>query len=300
LKALIVTADDFGAAPEVNEAVEEAHHRGILTSASLIVGGIAAADALIRAKRMPSLRVGLHLTLLEGRPVLPKTRVPDLIADEGQFRTDMKGFSATIFARPSVRRQVAEEITAQFEAFRATGLPLDHVNAHKHFHLHPAITSLILRIGSAYGMRAVRVPYEPRDVLRRVVPGESLDLALDTRPWALLLRERLRRAAILGPDYVFGLRWSGSMTKPRLAGIIAHLPQGLSEIYLHPATEAYDGAACGYQYRAEFEALCDSEIAAKVRQSGIRTGGYVDFTAMRKHSAAAQIRHLESRRRLFR
>ena len=71
MKRLIVTADDFGAAREVNEAVESAHRGGVLTAASMMVAAPAAADAVARARRMPALRVGLHVVLVEGRPVLP-------------------------------------------------------------------------------------------------------------------------------------------------------------------------------------------------------------------------------------
>ena len=59
-KRLIVTADDFGLSREVNEAVEQAHREGILTAASLMVSAPAAADAVARARRLPSLRVGLQ------------------------------------------------------------------------------------------------------------------------------------------------------------------------------------------------------------------------------------------------
>ena len=48
--------------------------------------------------------------------------------------------------------------------------------------------------------------------------------------------ERKTRAGLLIPDAVFGLAWSGAMTAARLRGLITHLPDGLSEIYLHPAT----------------------------------------------------------------
>lgn len=70
MKRLVITADDFGAASEVNDAVEAAHGNGVLTAASLMVAAPATADAVARAKRIPSLRVGLHLVLVEGRPVL--------------------------------------------------------------------------------------------------------------------------------------------------------------------------------------------------------------------------------------
>ena len=74
-RKLIVTADDFGAAREVNEAVELAHTRGILTAASLMMSGAAVGDAVARARRLPALRVGLHLVLVDGAPVLPRHAV---------------------------------------------------------------------------------------------------------------------------------------------------------------------------------------------------------------------------------
>src|SRR6478735_1737448 len=162
MKRLIVTADDFGAAVEVNEAVERAHRHGILSAASLMVSGAAAQDAVTRAKTMPKLRVGLHLVLVEGKPVLPAGSVPDLVDKTGHFRTDMARAGAAMFFRPKVRAQLAAEIEAQFAAFAATGLRLDHVNAHKHFHLHPTIAALMIETATAYGVRGARVPLEPQ------------------------------------------------------------------------------------------------------------------------------------------
>src|SRR3954467_3263603 len=80
-RSLIVTADDFGMAPEVNEAVEEAHRRGVLTSASLVVTGAAAPDAVARARRMPGLGIGLHLALVSAPAALDPAEIPALIDD---------------------------------------------------------------------------------------------------------------------------------------------------------------------------------------------------------------------------
>ncbi len=170
MKRLVVTADDFGLSLEVNEAVEQAHREGILTAASLMVSAPAAADAVARAKRLPSLRVGLHLVLVEAWPTLPPAALPDLAGPDGLLRADMAKLGLDFARRPAARRQLAAEIEAQFEAYRATGLPLDHVNAHKHFHVHPLIAGAVLRIGRRYGMRAIRVPREPREILRRAEP----------------------------------------------------------------------------------------------------------------------------------
>jgi hopanoid biosynthesis associated protein HpnK len=278
LKRLIVTADDFGAAPQVNEAVERAHRDGILSAASLMVSGAAAGDAVTRARNLPSLRVGLHLVLVEGRPVLPASTVPDLVDSSGYFRTDMARAGAAMFFFPKVRRQLAAEIDAQFAAFAATGLTLDHVNAHKHFHLHPTIADLIVKAAAMYGVKGARVPLEPQAVLGRIENHKPSGVVALTAPFAKSLRARFRRAGIAAPDSVFGLAWSGAMTADRLAGLIEHLPDGLSEIYMHPATGSYPGSAPGYQYSRELIALTDPRMPGLLKAKGIQTGGFGDFS----------------------
>jgi hopanoid biosynthesis associated protein HpnK len=278
VKRLIVTADDFGAADAVNEAVETAHRQGVLTAASLMVGAPACADAVARARRLPGLGVGLHLVLVEGRPLQDPAEVPDLVDRAGRFRTDMAALGAAIFFRPRVRRQMKAEVRAQFEAFARTGLPLDHVNAHKHFHLHPTILGTVLEVGRDFGMRALRVPVEPRGVLRAVEPNGRVGAAWLTGPWAGLARRRVRRAGVRAPDQVYGLRWSGGMTAPRLAGLIRRLPPGLSEIYLHPAmADSFDGSAPGYRYVDEYRALIDGAVVEAARGAGTELGGFARF-----------------------
>ena len=241
MKRLIVTADDFGVAAEVNEAVEQAHTKGVLTAASLMVGGGAVQDAVERARRLASLRVGLHVVLIEGRPVLPPDQVPDLVD--------------------------------------ATGLPLDHVNTHKHFHLHPTIAGTILKVGRRHGLKAMRVPTEPRAVLAKAEPEAVFGRAYVTGPWSELVRLRLRKAGVATADHVFGLRWSGALTPVRMEALLRHLPDGLSEIYLHPATRGgFDGAAEGYRYAEEFAALTDPGVIAAIRAADVQLGGFADFT----------------------
>jgi chitin disaccharide deacetylase len=291
VKRLIVTADDFGAAYEVNEAVEAAHRGGVLTAASLMVAAPAAADAIARVRRTPSLRVGLHLTLVEGRPVLPAAAVSLLVDRSGAFRSDMAALGVLICVSTRARRQLAAEITAQFAAFRATGLDLDHCNAHKHYHLHPVVGRMMAAIGLRFGLRAARIPLEPRRVLRVIEPQTPWAPGLLTAPFGRLLRRRYRAAGLLAPDRVFGLRWSGGMTRERLAGLIRNLPDGLSEIYLHPATGRFAGAAPGYRHREEFEALMAPDVIAACRHSALRLGGFGDFLdpapAVRASASAA-------------
>jgi hopanoid biosynthesis associated protein HpnK len=277
VKTLIVTADDFGVDVAVNEAVERGHREGILTAASLMVGGKAAGDAVDRARGMPSLGVGLHLVLTEGCPVLPLERVSQLVDGSGRFRKNMVLAAISMTFDPVARRQLAAEIDAQFAAFAATGLPLDHVNAHKHFHLHPVIASLMLESGRRYGLKAARAPVEPRGVLARVEPGTVVrrDPAIF---WAKLVRRRLRAAGITVPDQVFGLAWTGDMNPKRMAGLIDRLPDGVTEIYMHPAvTDDWNGHTPGYRYTQEFAALI--ETRALVSDNPVTLARFADLPA---------------------
>jgi hopanoid biosynthesis associated protein HpnK len=245
-----------------------------------MVGAPAVADAVARVRRLPNLRVGLHVVLTDGAPVSPRGDVPGLLDDRGNFRNDLPLYGAQITFDPAVKRQLETEIAAQFEAYRATGLPLDHVDGHRHFQLHPVIARTIIAIGRRYGMRALRVPLEPWSTIAAIEPATGRRLGRIVAPWAAWLRRRVRGAGLDTADAVFGLAWSGAMTKERLAALLRRLPPGLVEIYFHPATQnSFLGAAAGYRYTDELAALCDDDCIAAVRQSGYAVGGYSDLRA---------------------
>jgi len=277
LNRLIITADDFGLSEPVNAAIEAAHRRGILSAASLMVGAPAAADAVARARALPTLHVGLHLVLVDGDPVADRAQIPKLLDSNGRLRNDLARYGAQIAFSAALRRQIETEITAQFEAYRATGLPLDHVDGHRHFQLHPAVAAAIIRVGRRYGMRALRIPVEPWRIVAAIDPKTQRQVGRIVALFAAWLRRRVRGAGLTTADAVFGLAWSGAMTKVRVAALLGRLPPGLVEIYLHPAmTNTFAGAAPGYRYADEFAALCDSDCIAAARQSGYALGGYAD------------------------
>jgi hopanoid biosynthesis associated protein HpnK len=244
-----------------------------------MVGGPAAGDAVMRARRLPGLAVGLHLDLVDGVPALPPTEVRDLVREEGRFDRNMTRAGMRFFFLPQVRRQLAMEIRAQFEAFRAAGLRLDHVNAHKHMHVHPTVARMIIDIGCDYGMKAVRVPFEPVEPLRAAFPDEHYTVPF-YRPWIERLRGRLRAAGLLVNDNVFGLAWSGGFDERRLLRLIPHLPDGINEIYLHPATKsspALEAAMPGYRRGAEFAALLNPAVKGRLAEFGVALASYGDL-----------------------
>jgi hopanoid biosynthesis associated protein HpnK len=243
-----------------------------------MMGGAAAADAVARARRLPSLRVGLHLVLVDGAPVLPPERIPDLVDGRGRLRGDLARLGIDVFARTGARKQLAMEIEAQFSAFGGTGLQLDHVNSHHHYHLHPTVCRQILDIGKRHGMAALRVPYEPRDLLDRIDASVGSRREWLVAPWLSRLRRATCRHGLMAPDQVFGLRWSGAMTEERIVQLLQNLPGGLTEIYCHPATrDSFAGATRGYRYADELAALTAPRVKGILLASGVRSGGFSDF-----------------------
>jgi chitin disaccharide deacetylase len=289
MRRLIVCADDFGLDPAVNEAVEEAHRRGILSTTSLMVGGPAAADAVARARRLPHLHVGLHVVLVDGHPLLPLHEIEGLLGRDGAFEQNLLRAALRWFFRPAVRRQLAQEIRAQFEAFRATGLVLDHVDGHKHVQLHPTVARLLIEIGRDYGMPALRVPMEPAAALRAAFPAETYHTPL-YRPWVERLRRQARRAGLAAADQVFGIGWSGQMTEMRVLRLLPHLPEGVSEIYFHPAVRRsprLEAAMPGYRHADELATIVSTKVERRIAELAIRRIGYADLAPPRLRPTAA-------------
>ena len=259
MKRVVFSADDFGLSESVNEAVERAFRDGVLQAASLMVAAPAAADAVRRARVLPGLRVGLHLVVIEGQAMLPPAEIPDLVDASGWFPSDQLRLGVNYFFRPAVRRQLAAEIRAQFSAFAATGLVLDHANAHKHMHLHPTVGRMMLEIGRGFGLRSVRIPAEPPSVLARCGTHVGWGAHALYR-WTRVLRRQARQAGMETNDHCFGIAWSGHMTSDRVRCLLCELPDGTSEIYFHPAT-VRDPLLCrlmpGYEHEAEFAALLE-------------------------------------------
>ena len=274
---LIVTADDFGLSGAVNEAVEQANKRGILTAASLMVSEPGAADAIRRARMLPDLRVGLHLVLADGAATLAAELIPALAQADGRMNEHMIAKSFRFFASPAVRRQLEAEVGAQFAAYARTGLALDHVNVHKHFHLHPTVLEVVLRVGQKFGLRALRVPDEPLWFAAHGGAWVEAAKKVSLMPWIAMMKKRLRKAGVLCNDRIFGIAATGKMSEEKLLAVMARLPPGISEIYLHPACDSEEHAA-----------LLSPRLLAAAVAARVSRGGYSDALMLRSREHAAR------------
>ncbi len=243
---LIVNGDDLGCDLCVNAAVIRAHEGGILTSASLMVTGDAAEDAVARAREHPGLAVGLHLALSGARSVLGRQQVPHLLDAQGRLpRSPVRAGMACFFS-PAARRELRRELAAQFDRFAQTGLALSHVDSHHLIHLHPTVLPLVVPLAEQYGASGIRLP---RDDLRRTLrldPREPAGKVALASVYALLCRlalQRLAQSPLALADRVYGLLESGRMHEAYVAGLVQHIPPTVrsAEVYLHPSTQTSDG-----------------------------------------------------------
>ena len=275
MKQLVVTADDFGMSVEVNEAVEAAHRDGILTSASLVVTGNAVDDAIRRARRLPTLGVGLHLALFGARAAAGASRLaPDGVnLGETPVRT---GIALMLF--PRTRAQLAREIAAQAEAFRTTGLGCTHLDGHWHCHQHPAVLPLALEAVRPLGARAVRIPYETAGFSRQAAGRGALARtaqSLAHAPLAAMMRHTARRHGFATNDHFFGKVDAGVISLPLLLGMAAALTHGVTELGLHPALAGFAGSGphappAHWQQAAELAALTDPALRAALAARDVR------------------------------
>lgn len=229
---LIFNADDFGRSTSINRAVIRAHCEGILDSASLMVAGEAAEEAIDLARQHPSLAVGLHVVAVDGPAVLGPERIPHLLDSHGRFPNAPVRLGLTYAFSKSARRELSVEITAQFERFAATGLPLAHVDGHQHMHMHPAVFDIVRPLANQYGARRIRIV---KDNLRLALRHDSSGAAgkvIATAIFAMLAR-RCRRAGAVSLQWTYGFLQSGAMSEAYVLIVLRQLSAS-AELYFHP------------------------------------------------------------------
>ncbi len=270
-RRLIVNADDFGRSASINAAVIRAHQEGILTTASLMVNEPATDEAVKLARENPRLGVGLHLTLLCGHAALSAKEIPGLLNGGGCFSDSPVSVGFRYFFHRGLREQLRAEMRAQFEKFRATGLPLDHVNGHLHLHMHPTVFSLLMEHANEWGITHLRLTCEPFRLDARLAQGHwfyRAGHALIHRVLAGRARPVLARKNIRHTERVFGLLQNARVDEAYVSRLLPALPEGDSELYSHPSLD---------QFKNEFDALVSPRIRSLTRTLGLQLIRYQDL-----------------------
>ena len=274
MRRLIVNADDFGLHAAVNRGILAAHTEGIVSSASLMAGGAAFDDAVRIARHCPQLGVGVHLTLVGARPVLPVAEVSSLLDESGAFYGSYPLFIKR-FLRGKIRlAEVERELAAQIDRVRMAGIQPSHLDSHQHLHVVPGISAIVLDLARRFAIPAIRIPAEPLGFFGGMsfsagrVAGRSGLTVL-----AGLFRRRALAAGLKAPDHFFGMLAGGQLNETALQNILQQLPAGTSEIMCHPGRP--DAALArqyswDYHWSDELAALCAPQTRRLLQENGVR------------------------------
>ncbi|MBN3873996.1 hopanoid biosynthesis-associated protein HpnK [Nostoc sp. JL33] len=245
----IINGDDFGFSQGVNQAIIKAHKQGILTSTSLMVSADAAKEAVTLATAHPTLAVGLHLVLICGRSVLPPEQIPHLVDKQGNFSNSPFFAGLRYQFVKETRQELRQEIRAQLEKYRSTGLSLSHVDGHLHMHMHPVILRILVDLAPEFDIKVIRLPSEELGLTLRVNRSHLLTKLVWSAVFGRLRRygeKMLKSQGISFTERVYGLLQTGGITEEYLLGLIPQIQANLVEIYSHPAMPKAGNSCRGY------------------------------------------------------
>ncbi len=239
---LIVNADDLGRTSGINAGVFEAHRRGIVTSATLMVAYAAAAEAAAELAANPDLGVGLHVALTGGPPVLPAKRLPSLVDGAGRLPRKPEGLGS---ADPT---EVLAEVRAQLDRFRRlTGRLPTHLDGHHHCHQVPAVLDAVVAVAREHGLPV-------RDA------GQGM-------------RARLEEAGLATTDRFVNRFYGDEVRLDALLEILGELEPGSTEVMCHPGLadeELIAGSAYTVEREREIELLTHPEVVRAANRPGVR------------------------------
>jgi hopanoid biosynthesis associated protein HpnK len=284
MKDLILNADDFGYTRGVNEGIIRAHRDGILTSATLMANGAAFDDAVERAKANPTLGIGCHLVLTGGFAVAPREEVPSLADPDGRLPKSLGNLVARVSSGRVRTEEIETELRAQIEKIRRAGIEPSHLDTHKHTHVHPRVMNALGRVAREFGITRVRNPVENLRDSWRTARSEGAALipnmaaAAAVQAVAIQFQKLSREYGLHSPDSFLGLAVTGRLSGAALCRLLDTLPEGRTEIMLHPgvcdAELVRTGSRLQQQRQTEMEGLLSPEARRAVTERGIRLISY--------------------------
>jgi hopanoid biosynthesis associated protein HpnK len=280
MKYLIVNADDFGLTRGINEGIIRAHRDGILTSATLMATGPAFEHAVELAKANPRLGVGCHLVLTGGQAVAPRDEIPSLVDRNGWLPKTLGKFVVEVSSGRLRTSEIETELRAQLEKLRGAGIEPTHVDTHKHTHVHPRVMNALGRVSREFGITRVRNPLEnlgdswSTARSERVSLSKNMAASVAVHSVAFRFKALSRRYGLRSPDCFLGLAATGCLGPAALCRLIATVPDGRTEIMVHPGIFDADLARLGsrlqQQRQTEMEGLLAPEVRRTVEQYGIQ------------------------------
>jgi predicted glycoside hydrolase/deacetylase ChbG (UPF0249 family) len=275
---LIVTADDFGLSPGVDQGILESFRLGIVRSTALLLNFPDVNDSVARLRQEPGLEVGIHLNLTAGPPVLPVERVPSLLGIDGQFHN-----FTTFFARIARSRIDWNEVTLEWRAQLKRGMDLGcrftFITSHQHVHMLPEGARICAELAHEFQVGAVRLAnFQISEMLWPLRPK-----ALALAAFVPTARGILERSGVFFNTSTLEISPGNPDSALRkVSGTLRRLDAGVHELVCHPAyedsvLESRDTYTAGR--RNELTVLEHGKLRAYLGSSGIRQTTFREVSA---------------------
>lgn len=282
---LIINADDLGLTAGVNRAIAEGHRAGSVTSATLMANAEAFEDAVRVAGLLPTLAVGCHVNLIDGKP-LTGSAPASLLSNGKEFDRGYVDFALRAIAGRFSPSEVEAEAFAQFARIKAAGIVPTHFDSHKHTHMFPAVLRPLLRAAQAHGVPAVRNPFEAAYSIawRSVFTGKAVIRRVQVRllrGFAARFHAEVEAHGMRTTGGTLGIAATGTFHGQTFRSILSSMPEGTFELVCHPGYNDADLQKKKTRLKesrvTELAALTDAENVRFIRECGIQLISYRDI-----------------------
>jgi predicted glycoside hydrolase/deacetylase ChbG (UPF0249 family) len=273
-KYLIVNADDYNTDSERNRGILQAAQDGMVTSVSVIANLHGEDKALAELTGVMGARIGIHLNLTSGRPLVPGLKT--LTDDAGGFYPKQTAWRKALLGKFAMK-EVEEEFAAQIEHLTAAGITPDHIDGNNHIHIFPGIARVAGSLAQRYGISRIRLPQETFSRWKQWIQPKAVKkyfigfLSCRARPM-------FQGCGLRCPGHFAGIQFPRVAQAASLKAFLARVPEGTTELMCHP----------GYHNRAEnpfstsereleLEALTCAEVLAEVRRRNIHLISYSEL-----------------------
>ncbi|HVR00536.1 MAG TPA: ChbG/HpnK family deacetylase [Polyangia bacterium] len=274
---LVVNADDFGCSPGVSRGILRAHREGVVTSTSVLGNCDDLRGVCALLGEAPDLGVGVHLTLVGGRPVSASASLPSLTNPDGGFPTRAQDvFKSWMIGNVDIH-EIEREFDAQVSRLRDAGVRPDHVDTHRHLGFVPAVGRAMETVARKHGIAGIRSAVERPTLAWLTDPTRGLEAGLLT---GLAWLTRRQMGALRHGPQSWGFVEVGRLDEVRILEILGRMGPGAHELICHPGEEDDTGAEPGEapHLRAhELVALTSHKVRRAFERRGVKLVRWKDL-----------------------
>jgi predicted glycoside hydrolase/deacetylase ChbG (UPF0249 family) len=237
-------------------------------------------------RRASDLGIGVHLNLSEGVPVSSATNIPSLVDRRGRLHLSPGRLLLGIVTQRVNLADVETEFRQQILKVFSAGILPTHLDGHKHVHVLPGVSDMVIRLAREFSIRSIRCPSEASPKLPTLLRSRNFRIKVvkqylvgrTVSVFARRFQEKLAKARLLSSAHFYGLSQTGFLDAPSIQDILERLPEGVSELMCHPgyldADLAKSGTRLLAQREVEIRALTAREVKKLVGDRGIQLISY--------------------------